>query len=81
MTKRSFHKYTITYEVLTEMEIPDGLDNMSGIAYQCEEGDYVGTTKTWEHENIDGAEAAKALTAAGSEPGFFQLTDEGEDEE
>ena len=78
MTTRTFHKYTITYQVLTEEPIPDDA-GMQEIVGECEEGGDVGWIITVDHADINGAEAAKELTEVKSEPGFFQLDEEGND--
>ena len=79
MTDRTFHKYTITYEVLTETPITD--EDMRLIVQECDDGADVGCVKKMEHASLNGAEAAKALSDAGSEPGFFRLDAEGNDAE
>lgn len=78
-SKRKFYKTTITMEVLSEVPIPEdqGLEVIV-------RGGYAGgysldyTRKTAE---IDGPTAAKALEAQNSDPNFFGLTPEGDDED
>lgn len=77
-SKRKFYKQIIEIQVLSE-EYHD-FDNLADLHHQITEGEWVGTWDVESVDAIDGRTAAELLTAFGSEPGFFQLTDEGEDE-
>lgn len=79
MTTRTFHKYTITYEVLTENPIAD--EDMRLIVQECDDGADSGAIKSFEHVDINGAEAARLLIEQGSDPEFFQIDAEGNDVE
>lgn len=74
-----FYRTVIQVEVLSEEPLPDcGLDH---IAYLITEGDYSGSATTVSEEQVDGPTMARLLRAQGSEPGFFWLTEEGEETE
>jgi hypothetical protein len=76
-------------EVLSEepfdrAEGEDELDpfGLNEISYAITQGHCSGTVKaTVENEAKTGPEMAKLMEAQGSDPGFFELTDDGEDSE
>jgi len=70
------HRYTITMTVLTEEPFYFGAD-LDDIWRECMEGGYVGTWDISKDEILTGKEMANALYAAGSQPEFFQLRDDG----
>ena len=79
--KRLFYKTIIKYEVLSEEPIPGHVD-LSYIGREAEEGRYVGRfLPAGANDQIlmNGASMAECLRIAGSEPGFFELDDEGND--
>ena len=78
MAARQFYKTVITYEVLSEETIPGHVD-LEYIAKEAQEGRYVGRFLRTEEIPLSGAGMAVALTAAGSDPGFFMLDDAGND--
>ena len=76
---RSFHRSVIQFEVLSEEPISDGA-TLESIAYECNEGRYIGRfLPTSDAYVVSGAEMARLLQEAGSDPGFFELDDKGED--
>lgn len=70
---------TITLTVLSEDSI-EGRD-LGYVIESCDTGDCVLASTTFQELNLSGKEMADALYAAGSEPGFFRLTDAGEIED
>ncbi len=52
-------------------------DNLAFIAREISDGDCVGAVTVTKQETTDGATMAKALYAAGSEPSFFMLDNDG----
>lgn len=78
---RKFYKTILTFAVLSEDEsVSTGsLDDLATVAEACDTGDYVGMMLKEEAVELTPAEAAKALVEFGSEPGFFQLDDQGRD--
>lgn len=78
MTDRKFFKTRVSFVVLSEAPIPDGM-TVQNIADECITGDWsMGELQTKE-TTLNGKQAAKALLNQGSDPGFFQLTEKGED--
>jgi hypothetical protein len=71
-----FHRYTITMTILVDGDINSNLDP-GDIWLEAMEGEYVGTWDISKDEILDSKEMADALYAAGSEPGFFQIDDDG----
>lgn len=80
MTKRKFYRTTFELVVLSEDKPANDLD-LDALAHECYDGELVGDLHEKSVEELDGKQAAQALLAARSEPGFFQLTEEGEDED
>lgn len=79
--ERKFYRNVFTVEVLTEEPICSCPD-LSTVAYQIIDGDWSGeTTHSIENEECDGPKMAKLLEAQGSDPSFFRLTSDGEDED
>lgn len=79
LSTRQFHKSIIQVEVLSEE--PLVYNSLEDIHYAITEGDCSGMHTLVRSEILDGAAAAKALLAQGSDPGFFLLTENGEDAE
>ncbi len=77
MTKRKFYKTIIVVEVLSED--PYSPDTLEGIARDIMTGDCVGDWDAETSEEVDGPAMVQLLYESGSEPGFFQLDDEGND--
>ena len=79
MSKRKFHRTVIEVVVLSEE--PFGYDDLADVDEAITNGACVGSFDTKSTTELTGKEAADALTAVHSEPGFFQLDDDGEDVE
>jgi hypothetical protein len=75
---RRFYKTTVTFTVLSEEPIPPHAD-LQYIAVECNEGQYVGNFSANDEQLLNGGAMADALYEAGSEPGFFELDDSGQD--
>lgn len=73
-----FYKTTIVVTVLSEEPLPNDI-SLAGVAHSITEGDNSGEWEIANLEPLNGKETAAALIAQGSDPGFFQLTDNGED--
>lgn len=72
-----YYKTTFMVEVLSEGKpFPDAA-SLHNIAYAIEEGDCSGVTKMVSQKELTGKQAAKALKAQGSDPGFFDLDEDG----
>jgi hypothetical protein len=76
-SRRSFSLTTITVRVLSEASIPGQMD-LADVVREADEGGYV-ADEDRTSTVIDGPTTARELLAMGSEPGFFQLTEDGED--
>jgi hypothetical protein len=72
------YRTAIALTVLSEspLEAMD-LEDLAGVVRECNQGDYVGDVAFGNSEKLSGKEMADALYAAGSEPGFFMLDDDG----
>lgn len=80
-SKRRFYRTTITYVVLSEEPLGDAGDfDLADIVRECDDGALVGDMTKSEQEELDGPQMAKALADARSDAGFFELTDDGEDD-
>lgn len=80
VSKRKF--YQTTFKVVVLSEDNDAADlGLSELAYECFDGEMVGSLSVSSVKTLDGKQAARALLAAHSEPGFFRLNDAGEDDE
>ena len=80
MTDRKFHRYVFTYEVLSEHPIPARM-GLADMLRETEEGDFNGNLLESHNEIIDGETAARLLLESGSDPCFFRLTEDGEDDD
>ena len=78
MSKHKFYKTTIKFVVLSESPMDDW--STADMIKACDSGPCVGDTEECETETLTGKEMADALYKARSEPGFFELDDDGEDE-
>lgn len=78
MTDRKFYKTVIKIEVLSEEPIPSGMD-LENVIAECKEGACSMRQFGWKETELNGKQAAKGLLLQGSDPGFFQLTEKGED--
>ena len=77
MTNRKFHKTVLQVVVLSEE--PYHPESLAQIHDDTINGDCSGRWKVVEAKELDGKQAARALKAQASDPGFFRLTDKGED--
>jgi hypothetical protein len=80
MSKRKFYKTTITLVVLSEEPIPDEM-NIPSIAFEATDGSFSMADGARIQVELNGKEAAVALSEQGSDPGFFRLNDDGVDQE
>ena len=79
-SKRKFYRTVVEVEILSEE--PIAFENLEEVAHETIHGDWSGSCKeTVSNEEVDGPAMAELLRSHGSDPGFFQLTDDGEDEE
>jgi hypothetical protein len=77
--KRKFYKRVFKFEVLSETPL-DGDYDLTELDALTDTGDCVGRFLDDDgNETLDGKAMAAALYEAGSEPGFFNLDDEGID--
>ena len=77
---QKFYKTIFTFEVLSEKRLPGDLD-LVDINQMTYDGNCVGRFGETRVIRLSGKEAADALYEFGSEPGFFQLDDDGNEEE
>lgn len=72
-----YHEHLITVRVLTDREIGaiSGPEDVVTALQQCYDGDFVGELVNAESREVSPILMAELLTAAGSEPGFFQIED------
>jgi hypothetical protein len=77
MTKRKFYKTTLQVTILSEE--PFEWDDLSSVHHSVTSGDCSGDIEEIERITLNGKECASALIAQGSDPEFFQITEEGED--
>lgn len=78
MTTRKFHKTIIQVEILSEDPIPDTM-SLEEIAREAIDGDFSMKYTRTKETMLNGKAAAKALRTQDSDPGFFRLTDDGND--
>lgn len=76
-TKRKFYRQVFHVEVLADAPI-----DMSGLICELVEGaqDYSIRVREDDEERVDGLTMAKLLISQESDPGFFGLTDDGDNE-
>jgi len=81
-TKRKFYRTVLAIEVLSETPI-SACTSYQDILREAEEGDFSHASLPQEvyNQEIDGRKCAELLVRQGSDSGFFQLTDIGEDVE
>lgn len=77
---RKFYKTTFRIEVLSEGELPD-FATLGRIEEAFTTGDCSGVWTEELTQPLTPREAAQALLDQGSDPGFFQLDDDGNDVE
>jgi hypothetical protein len=79
ISSRKFYRTVIEIEVLSEEPIPDAME-LGTILAEGDNGGYSLTDRVkLENEEVDGPTMAKLLEAQASDPGFFNLTANGED--
>ena len=76
-SKRTFHRKVLEIEILSEW--PYEAVGLEQIANDITYGDCSGKWVVKVNEEIDGPRMAQLLLAQGSDPGFFQLDNEGND--
>lgn len=77
MTNRKFHKTIIQVEVLSEE--PFEYNTLDDVARAIND-DCSGATTTVSTETLDGKQCAEALQEQASDPQFFGLTEDGNDD-
>lgn len=77
---RTFYRSVLTVEVLSEDPLPEGI-NLGTVAVEIVSGDCSGKVTEDLNQEVDGPTMAKLLKAQGSDPAFFHLNDDGEDED
>lgn len=77
-SKRKFHRTLITIEILSEDPIPPWME-LKNIVYECEAGDFSGTTVSTVEHKVNGKKMAKLLLNQASSPEFFRLDKDGND--
>ena len=79
-SKRKFYRTVVQIEILSD-EPYEG-DDLDTIHYDITEGDCSGKLgDVVSNEEVDGPTMAKLLLSQDSDPGFFDLTEDGEDTE
>lgn len=71
-----YYKTIVTVEVLSEEPIPNWTD-LENLNYQITYGDWSGEVNIGTSEEVDAKTIAKLLINQGSDPGFFNLDQEG----
>ncbi len=78
-TARRFYRHLYVVEVLSEENLEGPDPGLAAIAAMIVDGPCSGRVDLVDTREIDGPAAAAALRAQDSDPGFFQLTDMGQD--
>ena len=78
ISKRKFYKAVIEVVILCE-DCPYEQNSLGGVAYDISIGECSGSWTIKKQTVLDGKQAARELQKQGSAPGFFQLTEKGED--
>jgi len=76
-----FYRTVLKIEVLSEEPLAHGDMSLSDIDYAITEGHCSGVVTLDTEEEVDGPTMARLLIAQGSDPGFFGLTESGEESE
>lgn len=76
-SKRKFYRTTFTIEVLSDRQL--GEVSLEQLAYLTDQGDCVGSALVGKEHKVSAKVMAGLLEDAGSDPGFFQLNDDGSD--
>lgn len=80
-SKRKFYKSVIELTILSEEIIPWDEYELSDIGYAITDGDCSGMMHQTKFEELNGKQAADELIAQGSDPGFFCLDEDGNDDD
>ena len=78
-SKRIFWRQVLEVEVLSEGESPPQFEDLDDVYNAITTGDCSGQWNELASHPIDGREAASLLQAQASDPGFFNLTEDGAD--
>jgi len=78
MTNRKFYLRTVTIQFISEEPHPDAW-SIEDAMFDAKEGDSSMQESSDNTEEVDGKRAVEILVDQGSDPGFFDLTDDGED--
>lgn len=76
---RKFYSTTFTHVVLSEFPLVVANPSLAELAEACDAGPCVLKSSYATMTSLTPKKAADALIAAGSEPGFFMLDEEGND--
>lgn len=73
----NYYENIITVRVLTDCKVGEitGPNSAAEIMRQCSDGNFVGELISAESREVTAIHMAELLNAAGSDPGFFQLSD------
>jgi len=77
MTNRKFYRTVVQVEVLSESSIQTA--ELDALHHMITEGDCSGHLTTVVQEELNGKQAADALVKQASDPSFFNLADNGDD--
>jgi hypothetical protein len=77
---KKFYRTIVEIEILSENPFPEGV-TLEGIHNEITDGEWSGQYEVKLTEEVDGPAMAKLLDKQGTDPQFFNLNDEGEDEE
>ena len=80
MKQRKFYRTRITVEVLSENILSSDM-SLADIDYAITDGDCSGEVTWGDPEELDADQMAAALIAQNSDPGFFSLDEDEEDDE
>lgn len=73
--KTKYYKTRVCIDILSEEPLGDV--DLEDIAYEIDQGEWVGGLVEMSEQVVTGKEMADALYAVGSEPGYFRLNDDG----
>lgn len=76
---RKFYKTTYTVTVLSENTPPSEIMDLRDVLTECETGGWSGNISGYSVVELSGREAANELRNQASDPGFFDLDDDGSD--
>jgi len=79
MTNRKFYETKVVVTVLSETPLT-GDYNLEQLHYAITDGECSGQIVQESTKELNGREAAEALAEQGSDPSFFGLTEDGEDD-